>query len=167
MSNGKTAPANLIWDGEYSDERFIDMMAAHHMMAIDMAELVEEQGSHDELKKFAADMITAQTDEVDQLRKIKKEHFGSASVAEQSHENERSMHGMADQDELKKASPFDKAFLDNNLPHHASGIVMAAVAERESDINEIRSMARDIIQTQSEEIGKMIKWRKDWYGKKS
>lgn len=165
--NSNTAPANLIWNGEFSDERFIDMMAAHHTMAIGMAELVEEQASHAELKDFAKDMIETQSKEIEQLREVKKEHFASSGVPEKSHDNERSMRGMLDNDELKQASPFDKAFLDNNLPHHASAIVMASVAQKESRIDKLRSMARDIIQTQSEEIGKMIGWRTKWYGEKS
>ena len=37
MGSGETAPKELIVDGEYSDERFIGMMAAHHQTAIEMA----------------------------------------------------------------------------------------------------------------------------------
>jgi uncharacterized protein (DUF305 family) len=37
MDAGDVAPAQLVADGQYFDVRFLDMMAAHHAMAIAMA----------------------------------------------------------------------------------------------------------------------------------
>jgi uncharacterized protein (DUF305 family) len=36
MDSVETAPANQIVDGEYSDERFVDMVTAHHQMTIEI-----------------------------------------------------------------------------------------------------------------------------------
>lgn len=158
------APKALVKDGEYSDERFIDMMAAHHKMAIGMGEVAKEKGEHPEIKNLGEAIVQTQTEEIEKLSKIKQENFGTDKVALEPHDNERSMRGMISNDELKKADPFDKAFIRNQIPHHASAIEMASVAAMQSRVDEIRQMAPQIIQAQSEEIGNMINWYKTWYG---
>src|SRR5258708_7554290 len=40
------APAQLVENGQYSDERFIDMMVPHHLMAIQMAQVAERDAEH-------------------------------------------------------------------------------------------------------------------------
>src|SRR6516165_1000970 len=42
------APEQLVVDGRYSDERFLDMMAAHHAMAIAMAQVELQHGARPE-----------------------------------------------------------------------------------------------------------------------
>jgi len=49
------------------------------------------------------------------------------------------------------------------IPHHASAIDMASVALMMSNNLEIKRIARAIVDAQSQEIGKMIQWRKLWY----
>ncbi len=58
--NGKT--------GDAFDKAFIAEMIPHHQGAIDMAKLVEENAKHQELKDLAKDIITAQTNEIKQMR---------------------------------------------------------------------------------------------------
>ncbi len=43
------APERLVVNGQYSDERFIDMMVPHHMMAVQMAQVASQKGQHSEL----------------------------------------------------------------------------------------------------------------------
>jgi 2'-5' RNA ligase len=50
--------------GKAFDIDFLRMMIEHHAAAIDMSELVPERTSHDELKKLASGIITAQTGEI-------------------------------------------------------------------------------------------------------
>lgn len=160
----RKAPSALIKDGNYSDERFIDMMAAHHAMAVGMAKIAAEKGEHVEIRNLGEQMIEDQMEEIKKLSEIKAKHFGSDEVADTPHDHERSMHGMVSNSELKKTDPFDKAFIRNQIPHHASAIEMASVAAMETEIDEIRKMAKQIIQAQAEEIGNMINWQKTWYG---
>ncbi len=164
--NGKnrTAPPALIEDGEYSDERFIDMMAAHHAMAIGMAQIATRKGEHAEIRNFGEKIIDDQAEEINKLSQIKARHFDTDAVADTPHDHERSMHGMVSNNELGKADPFDKAFIRNQIPHHASAIEMASVAAMETQIDEIRELAHQIMQAQAEEIGNMINWQKAWYG---
>lgn len=158
------APERLVVDGNYSDERFIDMMAAHHQMAIEMAEIEQQKGTHSELKALAAQMIEAQRKEIDELKSLKQARFGSSEVPTKMNPVEMDNAGMMMPDELAMQPDVDKAFIDSMMPHHAGAIQMATVALRRSDIEQIRTLSRGIIDAQAEEIGKMIDWRKTWYG---
>ena len=73
------------------------------------------------------------------------------------------MYAMAMPDELAQQEPFDLAFIDSMIPHHASAIEMASTALIHSDNPEIKSLARVIIDAQSREIGEMIELRQANY----
>jgi uncharacterized protein (DUF305 family) len=66
-------------------------------------------------------------------------------------------------EQLAKQSPFDRAFIDSMIPHHASAIQMASVALLRSKNPGIVRTARSIVTAQSQEIGQMIQWRQHWY----
>ncbi len=59
--------------------------------------------------------------------------------------------------------PFDKAFIDNMIPHHESAIEMAHVVLEESENPEIREIAGAIVDAQEREIEQMTSWRAEWY----
>ena len=72
--------------------------------------------------------------------------------------------GMAtDPQELAYQDPFDKAFIDNMIPHHESAIQMAQVALEESENLKILEIAGAIVDAQEREIEQMRSWRDDWY----
>jgi uncharacterized protein (DUF305 family) len=58
---------------------------------------------------------------------------------------------------------FDLMFIDMMTPHHASAVAMAQVALSRAEHPEIRTLAEDIIASQSAEIEQMRSWRDDWY----
>ena len=166
MTSQTQAPASLIHNGEYSDIRFVNMMPAHHAMAISMAEVAVNKGEHKDLVDFAKNMIEDQEKEIKTLDSILDDLDSSAKLATEPHPHERSMFGMDSAKELEQKSPFDKAFIDSQLPHHASAIEMAAVALKQSSNKDIKQLSRQIIDAQSKEVGKMIDWRHSWYGEK-
>ena len=51
-------------------------MIPHHQMAVMMASMLEDGTTRSEMKKLADDIITAQTDEIDQMRGWLKEWEG-------------------------------------------------------------------------------------------
>ncbi|MDX6379807.1 MAG: hypothetical protein QOI57_831 [Rubrobacteraceae bacterium] len=163
MGSGSEAPAMLVQNGDYSDERFIDMMVPHHQMAIDMAKVAQQNAEHQEIKELADNVVSTQQQEIDQLKSIREQRFGSSSTPSQMNHSEMENMGMLMPDELATQQPFDKAFIDSMIPHHASAIDMASVANMRSDDPEIRGIARAIIDAQSKEIGEMIGWREQWY----
>lgn len=164
MTMGEVAPAQLVIDGNYSDERFIDMMAAHHQMAIDMAQVEQQKGSRQELKAIAAGIIEAQQKEIEELKSLKQAHFGSSDVPTQMNPSEMENGGMMMPEEMGQQPDVDKAFIDSMLPHHSGAIEMATVALQHSGIEEIRTLSRNIIDAQSKEIGQLGEYRKAWYG---
>lgn len=161
--SGRVAPAELIVDGEYSDERFVDMMAAHHAAAIEMAKVGQERGEHEEVRQLSESTISDQQGEIQQLSSIKEREFGSSEVPDTMNPQDTSMYAMLMPDQLAEQRPFDKAFIDSNVPHHAAAIEMAGVALMQSENPEVKRLAREIIDSQSEEAGQMIAWRQEWY----
>jgi uncharacterized protein (DUF305 family) len=70
---------------------------------------------------------------------------------------------MQDPEELANEDPFDRAFIDNMLPHHQSAIAMAQVALDKTENEEIRYIAQNIRDSQQREIEQMREWREEWY----
>jgi uncharacterized protein (DUF305 family) len=151
-------------NGKYSDKAFIDAMVPHHQGAIEMAEVALDNAEHDEIKELSHNIISSQQAEIEELKAIKKEEFGTSNVPmEMSQEQMRSMGMMMDPQELANKEAFDEAFIDAMIPHHQSAIEMAQVASKKSENPRIKELAGDIIIAQKQEIEQMKQWRKEWY----
>ncbi len=59
--------------GDDFDKSFIEQMVVHHQGAIDMAKLAKEKAGHDEIKSMADDIISAQSNEIEMMRKWQKD----------------------------------------------------------------------------------------------
>jgi uncharacterized protein (DUF305 family) len=164
MGSGGMAREMVMENGKYSDRAFIDAMVPHHQGAVEMAEVALKNAEHEEIIELSRNIISSQQAEIEELKAIKKEEFGTSQVPmEMSPEQMRSMGMMMDPQELANREPFDKAFIDAMIPHHQSAIEMAQVAYRESDNREIKVLAESIVEAQTREITRMEGWRKDWY----
>ncbi len=162
--SGGTASGMLMEDGRYSDRRFIDAMVPHHEGAVEMAEVAMKNAEHEQIKRLAEDIVSAQEAEIRELKAIKQEEFGTSRVPMDMSMKEMEAMGMAmDPQALAKEEPFDKAFIDNMIPHHQSAIEMAEVAAKETDNAKIRDLATSIVEAQKREISQMQQWRKRWY----
>src|SRR4028118_27561 len=154
----------LMENGEYSDERFIDAMVPHHQGAIEMAQVALENAEHPEILALAEEIVLAQETEIEQLKAIKQEQFGTSEVSMDMSAEEMEGMGMAiDPQKLANQGLFDKAFIDNMIPHHESAIAMAQVVLGESENPEIREIAGAIVDAQEREIEQMRSWRDEWY----
>jgi uncharacterized protein (DUF305 family) len=154
----------LMENGEYSDRRFIDAMVPHHQGAMAMAEVALKNAEHEEIKELSRNIISSQQAEIEELKTIKKEEFGTSNVPmEMSQEQMRGMGMMMDPQQLANREPFDKAFIDAMIPHHQSAIEMAQVALENSDNPKIKELAQNIISAQKREIEQMKQWRQQWY----
>jgi uncharacterized protein (DUF305 family) len=162
-ASGNVAPEWLVVNGQYSDQRFIDMMVPHHMMAVQMAQLALRKGQHPEIKQLASSIISSQQREIQALKNLKKRLYGTSNTPTMMNAVDMANTGMMMPDQLAQQSPFDRAFIDSMIPHHASAIDMASVALMRSTNPDIRRIARAIVDAQSQEIGHMIQWRKQWY----
>lgn len=59
--------------GDEFDKAFIAQMIVHHQGAIDMANLAKQSAKHDEIKKMADDIISAQSREIEQMKQWQKD----------------------------------------------------------------------------------------------
>jgi uncharacterized protein (DUF305 family) len=151
-------------NGKYSDRAFIDAMVPHHQGAIAMAEVALKNAEHEEIKELSRNIVSTQESEIEELKSIKKEKFGTSNVPmEMSPQQMRGMGMMMDPKRLSKQEPFDEAFIDAMIPHHQSAIYMSEVAQDESKILEIKELAENIVSAQKREIEQMKQWRKQWY----
>jgi uncharacterized protein (DUF305 family) len=164
MGSQGMAKQMVMENGKYSDRRFIDAMVPHHQGAIAMAEVALKNAEHEEIKELSRNIVSTQQLEIEELKSIKKEEFGTSNVPmEMSPEQMRGMGMMMDPKRLSKREPFDEAFIDAMIPHHQSAIYMSQVAQEESKIPEIKELAENIVYAQKREIEQMKQWRKQWY----
>jgi len=63
----------------------------------------------------------------------------------------------------KTGDEFDRAFIEEMIVHHEGAVAMAEAALSSAKHPEIKSMANDIITTQSKEIATMREWLQSWY----
>jgi uncharacterized protein (DUF305 family) len=164
MGSGGMAREMVMEDGKYSDKAFIDAMVPHHQGAVEMAQVALENAEHEEIIELSRNIISSQQAEIEELKAIKQEEFGTSQVPmEMSQQQMRGMGMMMDPQELANKEPFDKAFIDAMIPHHQSAIEMSQVALDKSDNPEIKELAENIISAQQEEIEQMKQWRNEWY----
>jgi uncharacterized protein (DUF305 family) len=166
MGSGGMARQMVMENGKYSDKAFIDAMVPHHQGAIAMAEVALKNAEHEEIIQLSRNIISSQQAEIEELKSIKQEEFGTTNVPmEMSPEQMRGMGMMMDPQQLANQKPFDEAFIDAMIPHHQSAIEMAQVALENSDNPKIKDLAQNIISAQQREIEQMTQWREQWYPK--
>jgi len=152
------------------DQHFIQMMIPHHQGAVDMARIALNKAEHPELKKLAQDMITSQSQEIQEMKiwyktwyKTEVPAVSSMTMPMQSDTGMNHMNNMMSMDltALKNASNFDQAFIQQMIPHHKMAVMMSAMVLN-SPHPELRNLAKAIIQTQSAEIEEMFQWQRQW-----
>jgi uncharacterized protein (DUF305 family) len=160
--------------GSQADRAFLEAMVPHHESAISMARVAKRQAEHPQITELAQAISTTQASEIRQLGRIHRRLFGERILPnEDAHEalglsaEEVGMVHMEPADQLKTARPFDKAFIDEMVPHHLGAIRMASAVRDETEDADIRSLANAIISAQTKEIEAMNKWRTAWYGEPS
>jgi uncharacterized protein (DUF305 family) len=165
MDHGSMGMARemVMENGKYSDKAFIDAMVPHHQGAVEMAEVALENAEHERIKQLSRTIISTQRAEIEQLKAIKQQEFGTSKVPMETSAQEMQMMGMTDPDTLANKNPFDKAFIDAMIPHHQSAIEMAQVAREESQNPKIKELAKNIVTAQQREIEQMLQWRQAWY----
>jgi uncharacterized protein (DUF305 family) len=164
MGMGEMARQMVMENGKYSDERFIDAMVPHHQGAIAMAKVALKNAEHEEIIELSRNIVSTQQAEIEELKAIKKEEFGTSQVPmEMSPQQMRGMGMMMNPQHLAQRKPFDKVFINAMIPHHQSAIEMAKVANKESENPRIKELAGNIVSAQKREIEQMKQWRQQWY----
>lgn len=156
--------------GSKTEQAFLEAMIPHHESAIEMAEVAERRGRHSEVKELAADIISSQSGEIGQMEGIHERLFGEEITPDPGAHHalglsaeEAGMHeeGAA---KLETAKLFDRAFIDEMIPHHRGAVRMAEVVLDDTDDAELRKLAEGIVDAQTREIDAMSDWLGRWYG---
>lgn len=153
-----------------ADRRFIEQMIPHHQGAIDMANIALTKAEHTEIKQLANNIKSDQTREISQMREFYKRVYGtevpesSGMMGSGRGMGRGGMMGETDLTQLENAKPFDKAFIEEMVPHHRMAIMMSQMLLRNTNNQEMLELAESIIKSQNEEINQMQEWYQDWYG---
>jgi uncharacterized protein (DUF305 family) len=67
MMGGSMMPASMMGKSG-TDRMYLQMMIAHHQLAVDMAEQAQKQGNHPQLRDMAATIATEQAVQITQMR---------------------------------------------------------------------------------------------------
>lgn len=155
------------------DAHFIEQMIPHHEDAITMAELALKKATRPEVKTLSQNIIDSQRAEIDQMRRWYKQWYGSEVPADTQVMGGHGMMGgsgmhmgmMGDQTDitrLESASDFNRAFVEEMIPHHQMAVMMASMLKNGTQRPEMGNLADDIIESQSTEIDQMRQWLKTW-----
>ena len=164
------------------------MMVPHHEGALEMARIAEARAEHLEVKSMAADILRTQAQEIAQMKAWRKAWFGSdqtppmsrmpmvegmtmpASGGHAGHgaasgQSTPTMDMAADVEKLRTAdAPFDRAFIDAMIAHHNDAIAAGKAAETRAQRQEIKDLAKQIVEAQQREVDQLTQWRRGWYG---
>lgn len=170
------------------DQHFIVMMIPHHDGAIAMAELALSRAKRPEIKELARSIKASQTSENAQMRAWYRQWFGQPVPNWNQGTGEAMgtgpmgggmgmgmgpmgggmgmgpMGGGTDLTALSTAPDFDRAFIEQMIPHHQMGVRMAAMAQANSQHQELRLLQQAMVKVQSQEIEQMRQWYRSWYG---
>ncbi len=69
---------------------------------------------------------------------------------------------MNEQLESLSGDEFDKAFIEMMISHHEGAVDMANLAATRAKHDEIKTLSKDIISAQTDEISTMQHWQIDW-----
>jgi uncharacterized protein (DUF305 family) len=151
------------------DAMFIEQMIPHHDDAIAMSDLALTRAEHPELRQLAQSIKQAQTAENAQMREWYSRWFGfdvpTATSGRPGMGGPMMGGRMTDLPALVEADSFDKAFIEQMIPHHEMAIMMSRMAGRASARPEMRDFTQRIIDAQSREIVQMQEWYREWYGR--
>ena len=157
-----------------ADQRFIVMMLPHHDGAIAMAELARTRARRAEIKALAQQIETSQRAENAQMRRWWQQWYGGevpipAGAAQGAMPGmgwmAGSRSGMASSlEELRRARDFDRAFIEQMIPHHRMGVMMASHGQWNTRHAELRALQAAMVSAQSREIRQMERWYRQWYG---
>ena len=146
------------------DAQFLDTMIAHHTGAVEMAQMVAGKTNNQELKSFAQKIIADQAREIAQMKSWRESWFaGKTSALNMDLPGMKESMAM-DMNKLNSArdAAFDLAFVEAMTPHHVGAVVMSQDALKRAERPEIKTLANEIIKSQTAEIEQMRDWQTKW-----
>jgi len=174
MMNSKSSLQNAMQNSDTLNAHFIEQMIPHHEDAITMAKLAQTKAQKPEVKQLAENIIDSQGKEINQMKDWYKNWFGKEVPLDgevtMDHEMMGENNGMkmgmmgdaSDMTNLEEATDFDRAFVEEMIPHHQMAVMMANMLKSGTERPEMKKLADDIIAAQTSEIDQMRQWLTDW-----
>lgn len=171
MMGMRTGIMNMM--GENLDKHFIEEMIPHHQDAITMADTALLKAEHKEIKTLASNIKKSQSAEITKMQSWYKDWYGSdvPQDNDDDHDADEGMMGQmhggmmgnnTDTTTLESAANFDKAFIEEMIPHHQMAVMMANMLIQGTSRPEMKKLAQDIITAQTKEINEMRQWYVAW-----
>lgn len=157
---GDSDSAGGIPTGDAFDRAFIDAMVPHHEAALEMARAAKEAGlSQPDLVQVANDILGTQQAEIDQMKQWRGAWFGSSDIdpngAEALGLSESEMGMQHGADAFESSTAVDTDFAQMMITHHEGAIAMANLAEDKAKHEELKDLAKAIVDAQEREIDVM------------
>ncbi len=151
-------------------QAFLQSMVPHHSSAVDMAEVAETEAQTEFVKSLASEITRTQTQEIAQMGEIHQRLFDAplkpdmgAHMALGLSAQEAGMNHMDGANTIRGKKPFDRAFVDEMIPHHEGATKMAEAVLAETDDRQLRRLAEGVIAAQRKEIAEMKRFREREY----
>ena len=149
MENNETTSA---FSG--TDIMFAQMMIPHHQQAVDMSTLAETHTTNPEILALAKQIKDAQAPEIKQMTA-----WIESTGAGMDMGHDMGMGGMLTEEQMTalgnaQGAAFDKLYLEGMIGHHEGALQMAKMIENSSN-EEAKTLAANIVTSQSAEIEKM------------
>ncbi|MBA2513215.1 MAG: DUF305 domain-containing protein [Solirubrobacterales bacterium] len=155
------------------DLRFFDEMIMHHQGAIMSSAGMIADSRRPELRKLAQRIQASQTRQLKQMQTWRKQWYPRAGDSMMSMggmpgmgEGVGSM-GMMGRDAMMGGDHAERMFLRMMVPHHQLAVEMGEDALENAEHEELKGLARAIVDEQSAEIEQMEGYLKAWYGDES
>jgi uncharacterized protein (DUF305 family) len=164
MMNYKTNIQGSMQTSNGIDAHFIEQMIPHHEDAITMAKLAQTKAQRPEVKELANNIIDSQGKEINQMKDWYKTWFSKEVPQDNQVMNQHGMMGTSnsthmgmmgdasDMTNLEKSTDFDRAFIEEMIPHHQMAVMMASMLKNGTERPEMKKLADDIIAAQTKEI---------------
>lgn len=139
------------------DNDFAAMMKAHHLGAIEMAQMEVAKGSDAQMKAMAQKMIDDQQKEVAEFNTFLSGHSAHGGGDAFFKESMSMMNNM--KMDMDNAGSMDKQFAQMMVSHHQSAIDMSkAYIKAGAHEEKLKTMANNIIASQQKEIAELKAW---------
>lgn len=167
-----TAPA-AAGDHNQADVMFSRMMIPHHEDAVEMAKLAQTRSDNPDVKALAAQIQAAQQPEIEQMKgwltswnePTMPSGMGPDAMGQGGDMPTGMPGGMMSSGDMTKleglsGTEFDREFLTMMTTHHQTAITMAQAVQANGRHEPTKTLAANIIRSQTEEINQMAEMLK-------
>jgi hypothetical protein len=138
---------------KFVDQRYLNMMIAHHESAMDLARQAKDKTKRKEIKDLATMILKSEPGAIDELYEWKKDWYNDRKKVELE---EKINLGSFDE-------KFDLRFLNALIAHHENGIEMAEEIKFKSSRNEVLDNSDEVMEFLKSSKETLEQMRSEWY----